>query len=362
MKVCFFSGDITRSGGTERVSTVIANELQKDSRFDICFLSLWEKKKEPFFYLEKEIPRYTLFDVEVSGKKIWTYIKGIRKFIKNNSIDIIVDIDGILDMYTIPASKKSNCKVISWEQFNYYQNPYVNYRKYTRRLASKKADAIVVLTDEDKYYYKKELKVKCKLIRIYNPLEVKNDKICYDMKSKTIISAGRLTNQKGFDMLPDVADKVFNKHKDWKWIICGEGEDREQLIEKIKKYKLENNVILEGNVTNITEYYKKAAMFVLTSRYEGFGLVLTEAKSAGLPCISFKCPCGPGEIIEDGVNGYLVKCFDVKNMAEKINQLIENDEKREEFFNKSLVGTEKFDLKTVSNQWKELFMDIAKDK
>lgn len=362
MKVCFFSGDITRSGGTERVSTVIANELVKDAQFDICFLSLWEKEKELFFYLDKKILRYTLFDNEVSGKRILNYIKKIRQFIKNNSIDIIVDIDGILDMYTIPASKKSDCKVISWEQFNYYQNPYVNYRKYTRKLAAKKADAVVVLTDEDKGYYQKELNVKCKLVRIYNPIENTQEKTNYDVESKIIISAGRLTEQKGFDILIDIANIAFDKHRDWKWVICGEGEDREKLTEKIKKYKLEKNVILEGNVANITDYYKKAAMFVLTSRYEGFGLVLTEAKNVGLPCVSFRCPCGPVEIIEDGVNGYLVDCFNVKNMAEKINELIENTEKRKEFSNMALVGTEKFDLSTISSQWKELLIDVMKEK
>ena len=155
---------------------------------------------------------------------------------------------------------------------------------------------------------------------------------------------------------------MFDKHRDWKWVICGEGEDREKLTEKIKKYKLEKNVILEGNVANITDYYKKAAMFVLTSRYEGFGLVLTEAKNVGLPCVSFRCPCGPLEIIEDGVNGYLVDCFNVKNIAEKINELIENTEKRKEFSNMALVGTEKFDLSTISSQWKELLIDVMKEK
>ena len=105
---------------------------------------------------DKKILRYTLFDNEINGKRILTYIKRIRHFIKNNNIDIVVDIDGILDMYTIPALRKSDCKVISWEQFNYYQNPYVNYRKYTRRLAARKADAVVVLTDEDKGYYRKK--------------------------------------------------------------------------------------------------------------------------------------------------------------------------------------------------------------
>lgn len=356
--ICFFSGDITRSGGTERVGSVIANALTKRGEFDVCFLSLWEKNSDTFFPLDKKIKRYVLFNGEVSGKKILTYIRGIKKFIEMQDIDILIDIDGILDMYSIPAVRKTKCKVISWEQFNYYQNPYVSYRKYTRKLAAKKADAIVVLTDEDKGYYQKEVAVKGKLVRIYNPIEKAKSKYLYNSQSKTIISAGRLVEQKGFDMLVDVAKFVFAKHSDWQWIICGEGENRTELEAKIQQEGLEKNVILKGNVNNIQEYYRDAALYVLTSRYEGFGLVLTEAKNMGLPCISFKCPAGPSEIIEDGINGYLIDCFDIQGMADKINLLIENVDERKRFSQNALIGTEKFDLDKIVRQWEKLLLDL----
>lgn len=356
--ICFFSGDITRSGGTERVSSVIANELTRSGKFHVCFLSLWEKNNDTFFPLEKKIKRYVLFNGEVNGKKILTYIKGIKKFIGMNGTDILIDIDGILDMYSIPAVRKTKCKVISWEQFNYYQNPYVSYRKYTRKLAAKKADAIVVLTDEDKRYYQKEVNVKGKLVRIYNPIEKVKNNYLYNLQSKTIISAGRLVEQKGFDMLVDVAKLVFAKHNDWQWIICGEGENRTELELKIEQYGLAKNVILKGNVNNIQDYYKESALYVLTSRYEGFGLVLTEAKNLGLPCVSFQCPAGPSEIIENGINGYLIKCFDIQEMADKINVLIENVDERKRFSENALIGTEKFDLDKIVRQWEELLLDL----
>ena len=358
-KICFFSGDITRSGGTERVSTVIANQLVKNKDLDICILSLWENNKELFFHLDSEIRRYTLFEKTTNGKKIFKYILTVRQFVKRNNIDVLIDIDGILDMYSIPALIGVNCALISWEQFNYYYNPDGPYRKVTRRLAAKKADAIVVLTDEDKKNYEEASKIHGKIRRIYNPIEstigVSNK---YDVGSKAIISAGRLTNQTGFDMLVDVADIVLKKHTDWKWIICGEGEERKALEEKIKEYKLERNLILKGNVDNIEEHYKKSAMFVLTSRAEGFGLVLTEAKKEGLPCVSFRCPAGPGEIILDGVNGCLIDCFNIEEMAEKINMLIENQDMRKKFSDNAMVGTEKFNIDEIGKQWKELIEQL----
>lgn len=357
-KICFFSGDITRSGGTERVGTVIANELHKRGQFEISIVSLWEDKKKTFFHLEQGIKRDILFSDHVSGKKILTYVKAVRKYVENNQIDVLVDIDGILDLYSIPALKKNKCKLVSWEQFNYYVNPYVNYRKLTRKMSAKKADAIVVLTDEDKHFYEKETDVKTKLVRIHNPMPGNVNTISYNMDSKTIISVGRYTEQKGFDILIDVANQVFSKHSDWKWIVIGDGEDKYDLQQKIEKYKLQKNIILKEHVDDINEYYRKAAMYVLTSRYEGFGLVLTEAKTQGLPCISFNCPAGPKEIIADGINGYLVDCFDIEQMAGKINELIENENKRKLFSENALVGTEKFNIEEIVEQWSELFTQL----
>lgn len=356
--ICFFSGDITRSGGTERVGSVVANELAKNEEFNICFLSLWEKQQKSFYDIAKKIKRYKLFEKEVSGKKILSYIQSIRRFVKSREIDILIDIDGILDLYSIPALWGTKVKLISWEQFNYYQNPDGNYRKITRKWAARWADAIVVLTDEDKRYYEKELNIRGKLQRIYNPIEQGKQNKNYRTESKIIISAGRLTYQKGFDMLLDIARKVFQKYSDWKWIICGDGEDRKVLEDKITEYHLENYVILKGNVENIDEYYKQSAMFVLTSRFEGFGLVLTEAKRIGLPCISFRCPAGPAEIIVDGINGYLVDCFDIETMAERISELIEDNEKRISFSNNALIETDKFDIISVAKQWEKLIGEL----
>ncbi|WP_302626651.1 glycosyltransferase family 4 protein [uncultured Eubacterium sp.] len=358
-RVCFFSGDITRSGGTERVSSIIANELQQYNKFDLCFLSLFEKRKRTFFPLEEQIKRFTLYDKEVSGAKhFFGYIYRIHRFVIREKIDILIDIDGILDMYSIPALMFTKVKLISWEQFGYYQNPYVNYRKFTRKWAARKADAIVVLTDTDRGYYEKETNIKGKLVRIYNPIERNAREHQYNLESKQLISVGRLNQEKGFDMLIDIAEIVFKKHTDWKWIILGEGEERVWLETKIREKKLEKHIVLMGKVNNVNDYYQESAIYVLTSRFEGFGLVLTEAKNMGLPCVSFRCPAGPGEIIEEEVNGYLVDCFDIEQMAEKINLLIEDGNLRKSFSDRAMVGTEKFMLNIIGEQWKKLLEEL----
>ena len=350
--ICFFSGDITNSGGTERVASVIANELNKKKEYKISFLSLTEKKKEPFFQIDSDIKRDIVYDHVVRGMSHLMGIVGrVGKYIKKNDIDIIIDIDGILDMYTLPNKLFRRVKVISWEHYNYYQHPFVSHRKYTRRMSARWADAIVTLTEEDKGYYENNLKIRCPIRCIYNPVIWKNKLKEYDINSKMILSVGRLTYQKGFDILVDVANLFLKKYPDWKWVILGEGEDRDKLEQKILGCGLERQVILKGNVDNIDDYYSQAAMYVMTSRFEGLPMTLLETKPFHLPLVSFNCKTGPSELIDDGNNGFLIEDNDIKEMAEKIEVLINNEKLRNAFSEKSQTGMERFELDSVVDKW-----------
>ena len=357
--ICFFSGDITNSGGTEKVASIIANELSKNKEYKISFVSLTEKKEEPFFNINSKIERHKLYDAPIRGI---THILGIcyklESIVKNENIDILIDIDGILDMYSLVVKLFTKIKVISWEHFNYYQHPHVKYRKYTRKLSGRFANAIVTLTNEDKGYYEKNIKIKCPIEFIHNPIMNLDKNYNYNLNSKTILSVGRLTYQKGFDILLDVANIVLKKHEDWKWIILGEGEERQAIENKIKNLSLEEKVILKGNVSKVEAYYKTSSIFVLTSRYEGLPMTLLETKPFKLPIVSFDIKTGPNECILNNKNGYLIKNFDIEDMAEKINNLIENKNLRENFSNNALEDTEKFNLKNIMKKWINILESI----
>ena len=359
LNICFFSGDITNSGGTERVAIIIANELNKNNDYNISFLSLVEKKEHPFFELDKNISRYTVYDSVVRGvTHIGGIINRVRKFVKENSINIIIDIDGILEMYTIPVKLFKKVKVISWEHYNFYQHPVVPYRKYTRKMAARWADAIVTLTEEDKGYYNQNLNIRCPIQCIYNPVIWKQDTGNYDSDSKIILSAGRLTYQKGFDILIDVANLFLKKHHDWKWIVLGEGEDRDKLEKKTESLGLEGQLFFPGNVDNIDEYYKKAAIFVMTSRFEGLPMTLLETKPFKLPLVSFDCKTGPRELIRDKINGFLVDEGDVERMSEKIVNLIEDRQLRINMSEQATLDMKRFDLKEIVDKWDVLISQI----
>lgn len=334
---------------------MVANELVKDSSYKVFFISLFEEQPQPFFPIDEAVKRDTVYSTVTHGiQHYFDTVKQLRGLVKKHHIDVLIDIDGILDMYTLPLKRGTGVKVISWEHFNYLQNPGVPYRKLTRPWAARKADAIVTLTTADKNLYEQHLNPKCPVIDIPNPMIVPSPAPVYAAASQTILSSGRLTYQKGFDMLVDVAEQVLPRHPDWQWLILGEGEDRPMLEEKIARAGIGKQLILKGRVPDTDSYYRKSAFFVLTSRFEGLPMVLLEAKAYGLPIVSFDCPTGPSEIIEDALNGNLVRPDDISGMAESVNRLIEDRAIRERYALHAGDGDGRFAKETIIDQWKTL--------
>lgn len=159
-------------------------------------------------------------------------------------------------------------------------------------------------------------------------------------------------------MLVEVAKNILTKHNDWKWIILGEGEDRNLLEKKIKEYDLEGKLILYGNVKNINDFYSKSSFFVMTSRFEGLPMTLLEAKKYKLPIISFDCKTGPRELIIDEINGYLIKTFDLIELEMKINYLIDKPDILEQFTKNSTKGLEKFSYGEIIDKWQRTLMNL----
>ncbi|KAA8824949.1 glycosyltransferase family 4 protein [Bifidobacterium reuteri] len=358
MRIAFFSGDITRSGGTENVSIMIANELAQDNAYEISFISLFEEKPEPFFAIDRRIRREALYPQVTHGiQHYFDTVARLKRAVARLGAQVVIDIDGILDMYALPL-KRRGVKVISWEHFNYLQNPLVPYRKFTRKWAAHSANAIVTLTNADRQLYRNHLNVRCPIIVIPNPMHLPEPAPAYDPKSTTIISSGRLTYQKGFDMLVDAAATVLPKHPDWQWLILGEGEDRPMLEEEIAKAGIGNQLVLKGRVADMDAYYRKAAFFVLSSRFEGLPMVLLEAKAYQLPIVSFDCLTGPAEIVQNQVNGLLVKDGDIPALASAVESLIQDSAKRERFSSHTLDDASRFDMASIIGQWKTLLAGL----
>lgn len=359
-KICFLSGDMSRSGGTERVLAIIANELcKKEDLFEIHILSTVNENMTSFFPLNKRIKQSRILNDKALNfkKQYFKVVKGIRNYVKKNNIDVFIDVEVISSIFSIPATRFTSTKHIAWEHFNFYENNGSFLRALARKIDAKFSDYIITLTEEDKNNYLNNLKIIGKIDYIYNPMEIKEVKKC-SLHSKQIVSVGRLTYQKGFDMLIDVAKDVLEKNKEYKWLILGDGEDKDRLQEKINKYNLQDRLILKGKVSNVEDYYKNSSLYVMTSRFEGLPMTLLEAKSYKMPIVSFDCPTGPSEIIRNNINGYLVKANDIKEMSNKVNSVLLDDKKLKKFSDKAELDIDKFNINSIINKWTNILCTI----
>ncbi|WP_044110591.1 glycosyltransferase family 4 protein [Xylanibacter brevis] len=216
-----------------------------------------------------------------------------------------------------------------------------------------KADYFISLTQGDAADWSQYVP---NVIVIPNPVTyIPETVIPHNGTSHRIICVGRLHEQKGFDLLIDAFSIVANRCSGWRIDIFGEGSNKEVLERKIRHYNLESSITLNSPISNIYDEYQRSDFLVLSSRYEGFGLVLVEAMSCGIPCVSFKCKYGPEEIIIDGENGLLAENGNVEDLAAKMLWMIEHEEERKMMGKQARKDVHKYEMNVIMTKWDELF-------
>lgn len=355
-KICFLIGSINNSGGTERVTTLIANELSKKG-YSISIASLVDGK-DSFFALEPDIQTYSLYSKKISFKKNFVgVVWKIRQLVKNNNINMLIVVDSISCMFTIPALFGKNVNHICWEHFNFKVDLGVPFRRTGRKLAARYCDAVVTLTERDKEYWLKGTQHKHQITAIANPCPFPVQTYVREKNIKIVLAVGRLTYQKGFDMLLEAWMQVAEVMPDWTLKIVGEGEDRAKLTDFIKTNKLTNSVELVGNTDDISQYYEEAEIYCLSSRFEGFPMVLLETLAFGLPVVSFDCDTGPAEVLE-GTGSILVPANDINNLALSLIELMNNENQRKTISNKSKEKAKVYQPQNIISQWISLIESL----
>lgn len=324
-KICFLIGNMSLSGGTERVSSIIANALETQG-YDVSILSISEGLTS-FFELNKKVRLYSLFSHAVSMKRnyIGCCLK-IRRFVQDHNIDTLIVVDSISCMFTVPALIGLKVKHICWEHFNFNVDLGVSFRRIGRKWAAKHCDYVVTLTKRDKELWESGLKnIKAQIIPIANPTPYENIEHKPDLKYKTVLALGRLTDQKGFDLLIDAWSHVCNDNEDWILRIVGSGEDEGVLKKLAKNLSVFHRIEFIPATKNVEQYYKTSSFYCMSSRFEGLPMVLLEAQAFGLPVVSFDCDTGPSDLVANGINGFLVNSKDINELSIAMKRMIESD-------------------------------------
>lgn len=358
-KICFMGFNPFSVSGCQRVTISLANELCE--KYDVSVVSFCKIPDKIDYFICDKIKKYSYgMPSDLRIRKSLSLVFKIKKFLTENKIDILFVVGLLPIPITAILKPFLKLKVV----FCDHENLSGRDKKtvFFKKLASKISDRVVVLTEQTLNDYIEKTNIpRNKIVHIYNYIDDKllQKDTVYDISSKKILSVGRLSTEKGFDIAIDVASKVFKKHPDWQWNIYGDGPDKEKLNNKIKNMNLENNFFLKGYVPDVTEKYKEHSIFVLTSHREGFALVLVEAKAASLPIVSFDCSSGPSEIVRNGIDGYLIPCYDKDCMSDKICNLIENLELRQSFSDNAGGNIENFSKREILKKWFDLIEKIC---
>jgi len=172
-----------------------------------------------------------------------------------------------------------------------------------------------------------------------------------------VLAAGRLTRQKGFDLLLPAWAQVEAKHPDWELKICGEGGWRERLEGQVAEHDLKN-VQMPGNCDDMAREMSNASIFALSSRFEGFPLILAEAMNKGMAPVAYDCPTGPSEMIREGENGLIVPLGDVDGFGAALLRMIEDDELRHRCAAAAGETGRDFRMDAIGPMWDELFQEL----
>ncbi|MBQ6253245.1 MAG: glycosyltransferase family 4 protein [Bacteroidales bacterium] len=361
MRIAYCIHSLNLTGGMERVLSVKASRLAEDYGHEVFILSASMKGRKPAFPLS---PKVKLVDVGVSDRfgpgVFLSYGRALRKVLKQISPDITVSLCGN-DVYFVPSSRDGSVKLaefhFSHDKFflKYGDTPYARLRTRMLENALRKFRSLVVLTEADAKAWREVLP---SVDQIYNPLTFPLGERS-PLTAKRFMAAGRLERQKDYPSMVRAWEKVAARHPDWSLDIFGEGHQKDAVRRLISSRGLEGKVRLMERSSDIRSEMLDSSGLLLSSRFEGFPMVLLEGAAMGLPLVSFDCHHGPSEIVRTGETGILVPPGDTDALADAVIRIIEDEELRRRLGAGAYARAEAFLPERVMDQWNSLFVHYS---
>lgn len=386
MRIVYCIPHLYNSGGMERVLTQKVNWLAAHTDYEITIITTELTpvgQSDVYFELDERV-RVEAFGIDFNAdypkpllskyighaRRLRAYKRALTEYIRSHTIDLCISLGGkeVAFISTLPCrtmvefhfAKDHRQQLLDANHTGWFWHLLGRIRTWQLVRDVRSVEQIIALTEKDRQDWQQAgcTNVKC----IPNPCALNSRKSKVESrKTKKVLAVGRLHEQKGFDMLLEAWNNVQRDNvqctKEWVLRIVGEGAQRAALEQQIRDLHL-SNVVLAGRVENMVEEYAAASLFVLSSRYEGLPLALIEAMWCGVPCVSFDCPHGPAELLEDD-RGWLVPAMDVAGLAKQIAYAMSHSEEALERAQRAQeYAYEKYSEASIMPHWIELIENM----
>lgn len=381
MRLLYILGNIINRAGVERIMTQKINYLA-EAGYDISLLTT-DQNDQPLSFPISPRVNYIGVNAPIPSRTDYPFYKWLLLFYKSRSVfsktlsrvikenhpEIVICTTYSFDVLDLLAkiSHKNHTKLViesHVHRTNVFMEPRLAYNPLLSKFGEiydlfilnyvRKAAMLVCLTHDDMLSWKR-LHVN-NICVIPNMITINPPK-AINYSSKRVIAVGRYSHQKGFDMLIKAWGKLSKRHTDWHLYIFG-NEDRTEYEEMAKEEKCQETCHCMPATEDIASEYGKSSIFVMSSRYEGMPLVLIEAMSSGLACVSFNCPNGPSDIINNGIDGLLAENGEINDLVLKIDNLITNESLRNKIGTAAKHNIARYSPKSVMQQNISLYNNI----
>ncbi len=360
MKLLYVVNRINSTSGVERILSLKTDYFIEKFNYEVGIIVINEKDTDitPFFVYNKNI---SIFDITKKNKTILGKLKSINTIINEfQPTHVIICIDDVSALYFpyflnkkyLYIYERHNSKMVNFVKTS---NSILDkmkdfYKKILLDYGGKRFDQVVVLSKDHsrEWSYLKNINI------INNPLIFLPDRAA-KLENKKVLAVGRHARQKGFDLLLKSWVKVSEKHKDWTLEIYGKKTNSQNMLKLAEAYNIQDSVNFHDPVTNIADVYLESSIYALSSRFEGFPLVLLECMACGVPAVAFKCPCSINELINHNEDGIHVEVGNTDEFAESLMYLIENPEVRVSMGKKAKENIQRLSPEIIYEKWRNLF-------
>ena len=352
MHILYVIEQMSRIGGMERIIAEKVNRLVAMSDTKVTLLLVWKDHQKPVFDIDSRV-RIEHIDAQMMKGGltypivVWRYNRLVRQM--KPDVTILSWVTGaVLATFGTHVGKTI---------FELHHSAKTMKHAWLLHTLQRRTDVVVTLTPEDAQFF-----TKAKRVEVIPNFTTINCSRQPDYDTRHCVALGRMVRAKDYPRMVRLWMKVVKKHHDWVLDIYGDGPEHKYIRQCIEEAQMGDKILLHGNTKDVAQAYSEASIYLMTSRTEGFPMVLLEAMTIGLPVVAFDCPHGPRNIVNNGVNGLLIPLNDDKEYISALTLLMDDAQRRRLMGEKARETSQRFSCESIMQRWADLFNMLVNDK